>query len=61
MNRSGELRRNTHHQMLVDVAVVLCRAYGAEHARRFLTDSGVAEHVIERVVSNRKMRSMMHW
>jgi len=47
--------------MLVDVAVVLCRAYGAEHARKFLTDSGVAEHVIERVVSNRKMRSMMHW
>ncbi len=60
MESRSDTRVNFHHQMLVDVGVVLCRAYGADYARAFLLDQGIAERVVDRVVTNGRVRSMMH-
>lgn len=45
-----ERRTNSHVQMLVEVGVRLCRAYGHEYAQNFLKDVHVPESVVERVL-----------
>lgn len=55
-----ELRTNMHQQMLVDVGLVLRRAYGESYARVFLEEMAIPELVIQRVLSQSGMRRMMH-
>jgi hypothetical protein len=55
-----ELRTNKHQQMLVDVGLVLRKAYGESYARGFLEEMAIPEPVIKRVVSQSAMRPMMH-
>jgi len=54
-----EVRRNTHCQMLVDVGIVLARAYGPDYARAFLEEMHIQQNVIDRVLSG-SARRMMH-
>lgn len=55
-----ELRTNKHQQMLVDVGVMLRKAYGESYARGFLEEMAIPELVIKRVVNQTGMRPMMH-
>jgi len=54
------LRQDAHRQMLVDVGVVLHRAYGDDYARQFLKDMIISEAVILRVLTRTGLRKMMH-
>ena len=55
-----ELRTNTHQQMLVDVGLMLWKAYGESYARAFLEEMQIPEPVIMRILSQSGMRPMMH-
>jgi len=55
-----ELRTNKHQQMLVDVGLMLRKAYGEVYARQFLEEMAIPELVITRVISQSGMRPMMH-
>ena len=46
--------------MLVDVGILLHRAYGDGHARIFLEEMAIAEQVIVRILAQESMRQMMH-
>jgi hypothetical protein len=60
MSYLHQLRTNKHQQMLVDVGVLLRKAYGELYAREFLERMAIPEPVIKRVVSQSGMRPMMH-
>ena len=60
MDTTIDSRRNTEHEMLVDIGVTLRRDCGAAYAQEFLRDSGVDETVISRVVSNGVVRENQH-
>jgi len=55
-----ERRLDNHRQMLVDVGILLHRAYGDGHARMFLEEMAIAEQVIVRILVRDSMRQMMH-
>ena len=55
-----ELRRNTHQQMLVDVGIVLQKAYGDEYARDFLETVNIPASVILRLLNKGGLRPMAH-
>ena len=58
--RTAELRSNIHQQMLVDVGIVLQRAYGTEYAKHFLDEMNIPTPVILRVLEAKKLRPMTH-
>ena len=60
MSGFKELRTNSHQQMLVDVGLMLRKAYGESYARAFLEEMAIPELVITRVLTQSSMRRMMH-
>lgn len=58
--RGAELRCNTHQQMLVDVGIVLHKAYGDAYAREFLESVNIPASVIQRLLSGSGLRPMTH-
>lgn len=53
-------RSDTHKQMLVDVGIVLHKAYGSDYAGKFMEEMRVPPSVILRVVQADSLRRMMH-
>jgi hypothetical protein len=56
----AELRTNTHQQMLVDVGIVLEKAYGSEYAKSFLDEMNIPASVVQRVLTQTGLRPMTH-
>lgn len=56
----AELRTNTHQQMLVDVGIVLQRAYGDEYAKDFLEGMNIPSSVVLRLLTKSGLRPMTH-
>ena len=59
-NHAAELRTNTHQQMLVDVGIVLEKAYGGEYAKNFLDEMNIPASVVQRVLTQTGLRPMRH-
>ena len=57
---AAELRKNTHQQMLVDVGIVLEKAYGGEYAKNFLEGMNIPASVVQRVLTQTGLRPMRH-
>lgn len=55
-----ELRTNRHQQMLVDVGIVLKKAYGDDYADTFLKSMNVPHAVVARVLSGVGLRPLQH-
>lgn len=60
MSPDSDRRTNIHQQGLVDVAVLLRRAYDDEYSRRFMEGMQISEQVIVRVLADGRLRSPLH-
>lgn len=58
LNHAAALRTITHQQMLVDVGIVLEKAYGGEYAKNFLDEMNIAASVVQRVLTRTGLRPM---
>lgn len=61
MHTTGvERRSDSHRQHMVDVALVLQRAYGSGYATAFLREMNIPEAVIGRLLAAAAMRRPAH-